>query len=345
MKELKKKLDSIVSIYNNAKEAITTEEATKNALVMPMLQALGYNVFNPMEVIPEFTADLGIKKGEKVDYALMEAGKPVILVECKHWKEDLDNHVSQMHRYFGVTSAKFGILTNGIEYRVYSDLDDKNIMDTVPFLTFSIYTEEENLFNVKELHKGVFDSKDMVAKAKILKNNSVISEAVYTEFNNPSEEFIRLLIKSGFGSSKRISDKVLTEFKPIIRQAINSLISAKVTTKLTKALVETEEKPDNTKVPTIFTTEEESEGFQIIKAMVRKVLPVDRVVAKDTKSYFGILVDNNVRRPICRLYFNTDTKYIAIFGDNKVEVKHKIESLNDLYNFETVLLDTARIYI
>src|ERR1043165_5481568 len=104
------------------KNQILTEEATKNAFIMPFIQTLGYDVFNPLEVVPEFIADIGIKKGEKVDYAIVRDGHPIILIECKHWSADLDPHNSQLFRYFHTTPAKFGILTNGIFFRFYTDL-------------------------------------------------------------------------------------------------------------------------------------------------------------------------------------------------------------------------------
>ena len=108
------------------KENLQTEEATKTALIMPFIQALGYDIFDPTEVIPEYTCDLGIKKGEKIDYAICQDNAPIILVECKHWKENLDAHNSQLFRYFHVSKARFGILTNGIIYRFYTDLVEKN---------------------------------------------------------------------------------------------------------------------------------------------------------------------------------------------------------------------------
>ena len=94
------------------KDQIKTEEATKTALIMPFIQCLGYDVFNPLEVVPEFTADIGIKKGEKVDYAILKDGQPTILIECKWWGENLILHDSQLFRYFHTTKAKFGILMN-----------------------------------------------------------------------------------------------------------------------------------------------------------------------------------------------------------------------------------------
>ena len=116
-------------------ENITTEEATKNAFVMPFIQALGYDVFDPTEVVPEFTADVGSKKGEKVDYAILTNGKPTLLFECKCCASDLNEcHAAQLRRYFHVTSARIGVLTNGSVYRFYSDLEEKNIMDEKPFM-------------------------------------------------------------------------------------------------------------------------------------------------------------------------------------------------------------------
>lgn len=104
------------------KDTIQTEEATKTSIIMPFFSLLGYDVFNPNEFIPEFTADVGIKKGEKVDYAILSDGSPVILIECKWIGEPLEKHDSQLFRYFGTSKAKFAILTNGLIYRFYTDL-------------------------------------------------------------------------------------------------------------------------------------------------------------------------------------------------------------------------------
>ena len=120
-------------------ERLVTEEATKNALVMPFIAALGYDVFNPTEVVPEFTADVGNKSGEKVDYAILLDGQPIILLECKLASTTLDNaHLNQLIRYFSTTPARIGVLTNGIVYRFYADLDRPNMMDTKSFLEFDL---------------------------------------------------------------------------------------------------------------------------------------------------------------------------------------------------------------
>ena len=127
--DLKDQLKQIADRISKLKDSIQTEEATKNAFILPFINALGYDIFNPLEVIPEFIADIGVKKGEKVDYAILRNGVPIILVECKHWKENLDIHNTQLILYFNATKAKFAILTNGINYRFYTDLEDPNKMD------------------------------------------------------------------------------------------------------------------------------------------------------------------------------------------------------------------------
>ena len=140
------------------KESIQTEEATKNAFIMPFIQILGYDVFNPLEVVPEMDCDITKKKGEKIDYAIMKDGVPVMLIECKHWKQDLNLHDNQLKRYFVASKAKFGVLTNGIVYRFYTDLIKENIMDDVPFLEINLEKiRETQIEEVKKFCKGVFD--------------------------------------------------------------------------------------------------------------------------------------------------------------------------------------------
>jgi predicted type IV restriction endonuclease len=133
-------LRGLSSRIATTKSLIQTEEATKNAMVMPFIQILGYNVFDPLEVTPELIADVGTKKGEKVDYAILKDGKPIILFECKKAGSDLHiNHAGQLFRYFHVTAARFGVLTNGLVYRFFTDLEQPNKMDEKAFFEFSIF--------------------------------------------------------------------------------------------------------------------------------------------------------------------------------------------------------------
>lgn len=127
-------IKQFASRAENLTENLKTEEATKTSLVMPFFNLLGYDIFNPLEFVPEYICDVGTKKGEKVDYAIMQDGEPVIIIEVKSCDTNLNNkHINQLYRYFSVTNAKFGVLTNGLIYKFYSDLEEPNKMDDNPF--------------------------------------------------------------------------------------------------------------------------------------------------------------------------------------------------------------------
>ncbi|MDE0017409.1 MAG: type I restriction enzyme HsdR N-terminal domain-containing protein, partial [Candidatus Poribacteria bacterium] len=126
-------LTNLSSVIAKRKDIIETEEATKNAFVMPFINLLGYNVFDPTEVVPEFTADVGTKQGEKVDYAIFKDDEVIMLIECKKYGTDLsDAHTTQLYRYFSVVHARIAVLTDGVIYRFYTDLEESNIMDSKP---------------------------------------------------------------------------------------------------------------------------------------------------------------------------------------------------------------------
>lgn len=150
------------------KENILTEEATKNAFIMPFIQLLGYDVFNPLEVIPEMDCDLVKKKGEKLDYAIMREGEAILLIECKHWQQNLELHETQLQKYYVASKAKFGLLTNGIIYRFYTDLEKENIMDEVPFLEINLESiREAQIEELKKFHKSYFDIDNHYCPVKV----------------------------------------------------------------------------------------------------------------------------------------------------------------------------------
>ena len=200
------------------KENTQTEEATKTAFIMPFLQTLGYDVFDPTEVVPEYTCDLGIKKGEKIDYAIHKDGQPIILIECKHWKEDLTSHNGQLFRYFHVSNARFGILTNGIIYRFYTDLVEKNKMDEKPFFEFNMEKyRESQVDKLREFHKSYFDVDTILNTASELKFTNEIRNAIDREINNPSDEFVKYFARPIYPG--RFNDVVMGQFRAIVKQA------------------------------------------------------------------------------------------------------------------------------
>ena len=153
-------LNAIAKTITEKKAYVTTEEATKFSFIIPFLKILGYDVTNPKIVVPEFTADIGAKKGEKVDFAILKDGKPFILIEAKNHTENLNDHTNQLIRYFQTDqSIKFGILTNGIEYRFFTDIDCENIMDKKPFLVINL--EKLKPRDTKDLEKFVCSKLDL----------------------------------------------------------------------------------------------------------------------------------------------------------------------------------------
>ena len=252
------------------KDQILTEEATKNAFIMPFIQALGYNVFNPLEVVPEFTCDIGTKKGEKVDYAIMKDGQPIILIECKHWQQNLDLHDNQLLRYFAVSNAKFGVLTNGITYRFYTDLIEKNKMDDTPFLEVDMTNlKDSQITELKKFHKSYFDADTIATTASTLKYTKEIKEIIKKEIANPSEALVRILAKpvyNGILTSKMIdyfTELVKKSFATHINDILNDRLQAAISKEETESRGKDEEELQeiSKEEPQIITTEEEMEGF------------------------------------------------------------------------------------
>lgn len=338
------------------KDNILTEEATKNALIMPFINALGYDVFNPLEVMPEMTCDIAMKKGEKIDYAIMKDGEPILLIECKHWAQDLNLHDNQLIRYFNVSKAKFGLLTNGIIYKFYTDLIEPNKMDLKPFLEVDITDLKDNqIEELKKFHKSYFDIDNILSSASELKYMNELKNVLSNEFNSPSPDFVKYFAKQVYDGV--ITAKLLEQFTHLTKKSISTYINDLISERLKSALktevgieqrefdkpqeiVQTDDKEDK-----IITTEEEIESYLIVKSMLRPIVDISRVVYRDAQTYFAILLDDNNRKPICRMYFNGLTKkYIATFDENKKETKHEISSLDDIYNYSKELADIIAWY-
>lgn len=331
------------------KDQIQTEEATKNAFVMPFIQTLGYDVFNPLEVVPEFIADIGLKKGEKIDYAIIKDGTPTILIECKHWQQNLNLHDGQLLRYFHVSKAKFGLLTNGINYRFYSDLVAPNKMDEKPFLEFSITEIKENqIEELKKFHKSYFDIESIVNTASELKYTNELKHLLQQELNSPSADFVRHFAKQVYPGF--ITVKVLDQFTDLTKKSIQQHISDVITERLKTALNKEDEaskKQETTDVNAdilkedenkVVTTAEELEGFMIVKTILRQKVNANRIFYRDAQSYFAILLDDNNRKTICRLYFNATKKYFVTLDEQKKEIRSEISGLDDIFNFSETLL-------
>lgn len=340
LKELGGKIETI-------KEKLLTEEATKNALVMPFIQILGYDIFNPLEVIPEFTSDIGTKKGEKVDYAICLNGNPILIIECKHWQEDLTSHKSQLYRYFGVSKSKFAILTNGVKYMFFSDTNESNKMDATPFLEINL--EKLNQTNIKELskfEKNNFDADIISSTANDLKYTNSILDEFKKELETPSVDFIKMFATRVFSSP--LTAKRLEMFKGYVGKAIKQYINQEINDRLNSALNKQKEKQDEMEVTVPIsdkvTTDVELEGFGIIKAICSERTKPSKITYRDAKSYFAVLYEDNNRKPICRLHFNNENNLrIELMGE--VSEKKELESVEDIFSHKNEILKIVDTYI
>lgn len=349
------RIEELKGKVSQLKNSLQTEEATKNALVMPFIKdILGYDVFNPLEVVPEFTADQGIKKGEKVDYAIIRDDAVQILIECKKAGEKLSsNHTSQLYRYFSVTDARIAILTNGVQYAFYTDLDAPNRMDKAPFMELDFANFNWRLVNeLRKMSKPDFDLSDVVSAAGELKYTNRIKRLIAEEFSQPSDELVAFFATKVYDG--RMTQKVKDEFRDIVKRAAAQFVNDHINDRLKGAVkddyaerppaVESSEAEEAAADQQVETTAEELQGFYIVRAILSDCIDMSRIVDRDTLSYFGVLLDDNNRKPICRLHFNRAKKYIGIFDQDKKETRHAIETPSDIFAFKDDLRRTVGFY-
>lgn len=313
-------------------------------------------------MIPEFTADVGTKKGEKIDYAVAHGGQIQVLIEVKKVNDPLRlEHASQLFRYFAVTNARIAILTNGEVYQFYTDLDAPNRMDAKPFLVLDFAALDETLLPaLAKLTKESFDLDSVISAAGELKYIGALKRVLAGQFKQPEDEWVRFLTTRVYEGS--FTQKVREQFVPLVAKAMGQFLNEQVNDRLKNALggpdayvsvstgqTEVEAVPEEPVEPVavgdVITTDEEVEGFRVVRAIVCSEVAVSRVVARDTKTYCGILLDDNNRRPIARLWFNRAKKYLGVFDENKVETRIPIDDVLDIYQHAGHLRATVARYL
>ena len=316
---------------------LDTEEAAKSSLVLPFIQMLGYDIFDPTEVVPEYTADVGTKKGEKVDYALMQDSQPAVLVECKKYGSNLNEaEISQLLRYFTVTKARFGVLTDGIIYRFFSDLDEPNVMDPRPFFEFNMldFTEAQ-VGALKRFTKSAFDISEIVDAARDLKYTTEIKRVLSDEFISPSEDFVGFVIKQVYKG--RTTIPVREMFSALTRQALAQLINERIDSRLKSALEQGDgQKGTADPEPTPEQGSEgpefavlEVEALQIVKALIRDIVNVRRITLRRYTKHCSILLDSNQFKIVCRLWITAKSIRVGLSDDYS---NIPLETLDDLYD-------------
>lgn len=364
--DFKERLYSLAEKLQQQRSLLETEEATKNALIMPFISSiLGYDVFNPLEVVPEFTADVGIKKGEKIDYAIIRNGEIQILIECKKSKGALTlEHGAQLYRYFAVTNARIAVLTNGEQYQFYTDLDAPNRMDSKPFLVLDLDEIDDSLIpELRKLSKDEFDLESVVNAAEELKYIGALKREIGALFSESPDEWVKLL--TGKVYDRPVTAKVKDQFGPLVAKASRQFLRDQVNDRLKTALGDAAVPPSSLHSATpdlpsqevsdkdleqagtgdgIETTLEELEGFHIIRAIVCSETDATAITHRDAKTYFAVLFEDNNRKPVARLHFNRRQKYLGLFDEAKAETRHTIENLSDIYRYAEDLRATVRRY-
>ena len=357
--------DNILQIserIKKQKEAVLTEEATKTAFIMPMINALGYDIFNPLEVVPEMDCDIA-KKGDKIDYAIMKDGEPILLIECKHWAQKLDLHSTQLAKYYVASNARFGVLTNGIEYRFYADLDKTNIMDENPFLVINLLDLSDiDIQRMKKFHKSYYNESDILSTAQELQITIQIKDILTKNFQEPGDEFTRFFVKS-LNECKSTS-KLIEQYKPIVKKSIAAVINEIIADRLNVA-IKNEEQPSEmqpqckienaqskrelkqddivfeNKENGIVTTQEEIDAYNIIRCILRSKFSAESITFKDFKSYFTIGYMNSSYWWGCRLSFGSRKKNILFPNEGyKSQEKIEIETIDDLFKYADRLIQS-----
>lgn len=346
------------------KDSLQTEEATKTALVLPFFSLLGYDVFNPEEFVPEFTADVGIKKGERVDYAIMTDGNPVILIECKWAGEPLEKHDSQLFRYFGTSTAKFAILTNGVVYRFYTDLEEPNKMDESPFLEIDMMNlKDTQIPELKKFQKSSFSIDDIFNTASDLKYSHQFRAVFANELQNPSDEFLKFFLNSVYTGVK--TQNVMEKFRPVLKKALNVYISELMNDKIKSALnaddaqpsaavtndtpvnqdSDTDTEAESNPSSKIITTQDELDAYFAVRMILHDIIPETDIACKDTINYFSVLYQGKVTKWICRFAFNSAHKTLIVPDEGKKEIKYPLESVYDISKFKDLIIESASRYL
>lgn len=330
------------------KNQISTEEATKMSLIVPFFQILGYDVFNPAEFCPEFNADIGIKKGEKVDYAIIISGRPVILIEAKVINAKLEKHSSQLFRYFSATNAKFAILTNGLTYKFYTDLAEKNKMDKEPFYEFNILNLSED--DIKEISKYIktnFNEGEAFNSASVLKYANLFKEEIQKQFNNPSDDFVRFFLKDIYLGVK--TQSVIDKFKPVLKKTLNDYLDEVTKEKMTSIINESGYIGTNTGSTSLerrdVLSSIEEESFEIIKSFLHPLINTEDLSYKKTETYFTILFKNNSRKWLTRLYINSSGQITLGISSDKSEKKYKLNTIQEIENYKEDIIIALQSYI
>lgn len=340
------------------KDSNLNEAQIESAFIRPFIVALGYNDRDAFEVEPQFSTAYGDTRKFKVDFAIVLDDSPAILIEVKKQGHPLDDRPDQLAFYVNSTDARFGIYTNGIVYKFFSDLDEEKKMDMRPFMEINLTDMDE--MSAKALNRFTKDSfkvERAVEAAGTLKYTRGMRQVLAQNYENPDDAFIQWLGKQVYDGM--FSKKIKDHFTPMVRNAFRGFVNERANMALQSAMkkdidggdvpeVETDEdsiSEENDKG--IITTAEEVEGWMIAKSIIgatlRSQLDPSRIGYKDYKGFFKIILDGKPSQEICRFYFNNSSKkQVRVFDNEDEQATHSIQSLDDIYQFSEQIRGRAQ---
>ena len=344
MEEFKAFADTLKS-----REAAKTEEATKTSYIMPFFELLGYNTKNPIEFVPEYDAEVGTRKGDKVDYCIIREDEPIIIVEAKHHKENLDNHFKQLYHYYATIHPKFAVLTNGVEYRFFTDTDKKNVMDTKPFFIFNaLKFSEQDVATLKKFRKNSFDVFSLGNIAEEMKYANQIKYAIKGIIEEPNDDFIRYILSDIHKGKK--TQQLVDKLRPIVKEAIGKVVDELITARLAdiqermkaEEPVEPETPAEKEIISQVNTTKEELEAFFNVKYILRNIVPWDKLHYRDAKHYFSILYDDKNYKWICRLRVEKANKYIILPDGTPHGKSCPLNGISGVFDYADEIIESAK---
>lgn len=317
------------------------EEATKQALILPFLQVLGYDIYNPTELVPEYKA--GWANKEKVDYAVFIDEKPAIFIEAKAFGEKLINYDAQLAKYFNSTpDVKIAIITDGITYKFFTDGQQLNIMSEDPLFEFNIEELKKQDYEVLDrLRKDNFEVDSIITEAENLFYLNGFMKRLKQNFNNPGEDFIKFVASDIYPS--RMTSKALERLQPLVKQAVSTTLVAMVSKGLTHSIDEEDSEDDapaseegSKNESKIKTTEQELEAYNAIVQIIEGEFGSEHEINyKDTQSYFSVQMQKPSRW-FCRLHFNNLKRIYVAFRIPEEAAKALVDpSIVETYSSST----------
>ncbi len=326
-------LEQIRDTIRQHGDKLANEEMTKQALILPMIEAWGYDTRNPSEVMAEYPVTLANGGNGRADYVIMQNERPAIVIECKAANVTVDESVSdQMRDYAAALGAVVGVATNGYTYTCYTDLDSAGTMDADPFCVAIVQSLPEGDEVALELLAKVNFAPDQVRVSARLHKEELVSRWRAEAFTRsvPAQDELTRIAEFADKSER---DTELTQLLKKIGERIHVEVDA------IRQLGRSDDADDG-----VVTTNDELDGYFIVKGILHGVIDPDRVEYRDAKTYFSVLIDDNNRKPICRFHFNGRQKYVGTFDEDKNETRHSVNDVNDIIEQANTLRRMARRY-